>query len=49
MTPRFPSSQRASPAKIGRPAASADVQVAGRTRFELRLQVAAVASYRPNA
>src|SRR5881394_228707 len=50
MTPRRASSHRASPGKFGRPAASADVQPAGRTRFERRLQTApAQACQRPPA
>src|SRR6476619_4880866 len=32
--------QRASPGRIGRPAASAEVQPAGRTLFDFRLQIA---------
>ena len=40
MRPRFTSSQRASPGRIGRPAASADVHPAGRMRFERRFQIA---------
>jgi len=40
ITPRETSSQRARPAKIGSPAASADVQPAGRRWFERNLQVA---------
>ena len=38
--PRFTSFQRASPGRIGRPAASADVHPAGRSLFERRLQIA---------
>jgi len=33
-------SQRASPGRIGSPAASADVQLAGRSAFERRFQIA---------
>ena len=40
MRPRATSSYRARPGRIGRPAASADVQPAGRTLFERRLQIA---------
>ena len=38
--PRLTSGWRASSGRIGSPAASADVQPAGRRRFERRLQVA---------
>ena len=40
MCPVAASAQRASPGRIGRPAASADVQPAGRSLFERRLQIA---------
>jgi len=40
MCPAATSSKRASPGRIGRPAASADVQPAGRSAFEARLQIA---------
>ena len=40
MWPLATSSYRASPAKIGRPAASADVQPAGRNAFERKFHFA---------
>jgi hypothetical protein len=47
MTPRATSSYRASPGKIGSPAASADVQPAGRTWFDRRLHVAPEPAFQP--
>jgi hypothetical protein len=45
--PRLTSSQRTRPGKIGSPAASAEVQPAGRTLFERRLQIAPEPAWRP--
>src|SRR3954451_12214715 len=47
-TPEFTSSKRASPGKIGSPAASAEVQVSGRSAFELRLNRAPPPAVHPD-
>ena len=48
MAPDCSSSWRTSPGRIGSPAASADVQPAGRRALELRFQMAPAPAVEPN-